>query len=227
MVYTPSGNACGNCRPRLDRLLIERIGLLVNPAETFGADWSEAARRRGLKRHEPPERSEADLDIPRHVSRKPGLDQSLRKPSIVVSENAFKPEPILALICEKQRHQPVAQQLAHAVRKHISVFQCAISVQTQEREGPGAWRRELLDNGKGGLEKCRGPRAAGRIGVRACAFPQSPKRPGMAVFRARLFQPSPVIPHKISEPTRVRIPCVLNESCKSRRVYFRSQLRCA
>src|SRR4029078_6489209 len=99
-----------------------------------------------------------------------------------------------------------------------------ISIQTQERESPRARRRERLNNRKSGLEERRGPSAAGRHGVGTCALPQGPKRPAMAVFRAGLLQPLPVIAHEIPEPMRVRVPRVLNECCKRRRAYFRQQL---
>src|SRR5712672_2803758 len=43
-VRPPRGKARGDRRGRLDRLLIECFGLLANPAEAPGADWSEASR---------------------------------------------------------------------------------------------------------------------------------------------------------------------------------------
>src|SRR3954451_3995319 len=111
-------------------------------------------------RHEPTKRSEADLDVRWRAGREPRLNQRLRQARIVVSQNVFKPEPVLALACKKQGHQPVGQQLAEALGRKVSAFQRAIGVQAQEREGPSPRRREILDCWKRSFEKRRSPSAA-------------------------------------------------------------------
>src|SRR4051794_21107531 len=68
-VRPPRGEAGGNRRGRLDRLLVECFGRLANPAEAPGADWSEASRCGGLQRHEPTERPQTDLDVPWRLGR--------------------------------------------------------------------------------------------------------------------------------------------------------------
>jgi hypothetical protein len=140
LICSPRGQARGNRCAGLDWLLIERVGLAANLAEALRANRPEASRGSGLKRHEPTQRSEAHLDVPRRVGRQASLNQSLRKTRIVVSENVFKPEPVFALACKKQRHQTVGQKFARAVSENISGLQCAISIQAQKREGPRAWR---------------------------------------------------------------------------------------
>ena len=109
LIRPPRGKARGNRCAGLDGLLIERVGLLANLAKAFGANGSEISSCRGLKRHEPTQRSETDLHVPRRMGRQARLNESLRKARIVVSENVFKPGPIFALACKKQRHQTVGQ----------------------------------------------------------------------------------------------------------------------
>ena len=53
VVRASCSEASRNCRCSFDRLLIERIGFLADFAEAHAPDRPEAARRRGLKRHEP------------------------------------------------------------------------------------------------------------------------------------------------------------------------------
>jgi hypothetical protein len=136
----PRRKARGNRRGRLDGLLIERFGMAAKLAEAFRANRPEASGRRGLNGHEPAQRSNAGLDVSRGVGRQARLNQSLRQTRVVVSENVFEPDPIVPLAGRKQRHQPVSQQLAHAVCEQVSRLQRAVRVQTQKREGPGAGR---------------------------------------------------------------------------------------
>src|SRR6185436_2857273 len=95
-----------------------------------------------------------------------------------------------------------------------------IGVQAQEREGPGPRRREVLDDGKRSREERSSPSAARWIDVVARTFAQCPKRPPVAILRARGFQPSAVVAHEIAEATRVRIPGVLDEGRKACRERF-------
>ena len=62
-IRRPCSKASRNRCRRLDWLLIERFGLPAEPAEALRPNRSKVSRRRGLKRHEPAERSEADLDV--------------------------------------------------------------------------------------------------------------------------------------------------------------------
>lgn len=104
VIRAARGEARENRGRCLDRLLIEGIGLLTNPAKALGANRSEASRWCGLERRQPTERFEAGLHIPRRIGRQTRLNHRLRKARIVVGENVFKPEPILALVCDKQGH---------------------------------------------------------------------------------------------------------------------------
>ena len=119
-IHVSCGEACGNRRGCLHRLLIERVRLLTDFAEAFGTNRPEAPGRRGLKRHQPPERPQAGRDIWGRIDRQSRLNQRVRQARVVVSENVFKPEPIIVLVRNEQGHQPVCQQLAHAVGEKIS-----------------------------------------------------------------------------------------------------------
>src|SRR5947209_13626126 len=57
-IRRPRGEASRNRRCRLDWLLIKRFGFAAEPAEALGPNRPKASRGRGLKRHEPAERSE-------------------------------------------------------------------------------------------------------------------------------------------------------------------------
>ena len=100
-VNASRGEARGNCGGRLDRLLVECVGLVVYFAEALGANRSEASGRRSLQRHEPTERPEAGLDIRHRIGRQSGLNQRVRQSRVVVGENVFKPEPIVVLVRDK------------------------------------------------------------------------------------------------------------------------------
>jgi hypothetical protein len=102
VIRAPRGKARGNRRPRLDWLLIKCFGLVANPAETPGANRSEVPGWRSLKRHEPTKRSQADIDVCWGAGRQAGLNQRLGEARIVVSQNVFKPEPVVALARKKQ-----------------------------------------------------------------------------------------------------------------------------
>ena len=79
------------------------------------------------------QRTQARLDVVRRAGRQAGLDQRLGNSCVVVREDILKPDPILALACTKQVHQPVGQQAAHAVRAKVRTnHHCAIGVQAQE-----------------------------------------------------------------------------------------------
>src|SRR5690349_11803824 len=66
-VHASCGKACGNCSRRLDRLLVECVGLAAYFSEAFGTNRSEASGRRGLQRHEPSKGPETGLDICRRI----------------------------------------------------------------------------------------------------------------------------------------------------------------
>src|SRR5205814_8980633 len=112
-------------------------------------------------------------------------------------------------------HQLVGKQSAHTVSQGVSTVLRAIGVQPQEREGPGARRREVFDGGQRRLEECGCPSATRWIGVLACAFGQCPKRSAMAIFRSLVFEPVALIAHEVSEPTGVWVPCVLDKGRKA------------
>ena len=139
-IHTSRGEASGDRRRCLDRLLIERMGLLAYFAEASGTNRPETSRRRGLKRHQPPERSEPGRNIGGRVDRQSRLNQRVRQTRVVVGENVFKPEPIVMLVCNEQGHQPVGQQLAHAVGEKVPGRQRAIGVQSEQGKCPGSRR---------------------------------------------------------------------------------------
>src|SRR5258705_1441727 len=97
----------------------------------------------------------------------------------------------------------------------ISTNLSAIGVQSKERESPGPWGREILDDREGGLEKRRSPSAAGWIAILACAFGECPKGPAVAIFRTRSFQPSAVANHSNSETAAVPSPRMLGEDLET------------
>ena len=212
----PPRSKAGRNRCRgLDRLLIERFRFLAVLAEALGPDGSEASRRRGLERHEPTQRLQASFDVGWRVGRQARLDQRLGKARVVVGEHVFEPEPVLGFLAASMDINLSARSPRMRLATRSPPISVAIGVQPQQREGPGARRREVLDDGKRRLEERGSPSAARWIGVVACAFAQCPKRPPVTVLRARVFQPSAVVAHEIAEPTRVWVPGVLDEGRKA------------
>ena len=209
--------AGGNCRQRLDRLLVECFGSLAQIAETLCSDRPEAAGWRRLQRHQPAQRSQASLDIVRPSGCQAGLDHRLRQARIVVGEAVLEPAPIFGFRGGEQGQQSVSQLHAQILCERISRKLRAIGLEPEECERPSTRRREVLDGGKRGLEQRRGPSAASRVRTRASVVGQRPERPPMTVLRARRLQPSAVVAHEIAEAAGVRIPRVLNECRKTRR----------
>src|SRR6185503_21306252 len=74
-----------------------------------------------------------------------------------------------------------------------------------------------MDGGKRGSEQSGRPSAAGRVIVGGGVVSECPKRPAMAILRARRFQPATVVAHEVAEAAGVRVPRMLNEGRKTRR----------
>src|SRR5258708_10448785 len=93
----------------------------------------------------------------------------------------------------------------------------AVSVQTQQREGPCAGRAKRFRGGKRlGKQGCC-PRSAGRTGVAAGTLAQGPQCSPGTVFGTAVFHPRSVEDHEIAKTSCVWIPRMLHGSGKAGR----------
>ena len=127
-----------NRRRCLDRLLVEGCGALPQPAEALAAYRSEVSGWRSLKRHEPAQGPQTNLDIARRSGGKARLDQRLGQTRIIVRKQILEPEPVFGLRCREQRHETISQYSAQAPGEAVIAGRRAIGVQPKERESPRA-----------------------------------------------------------------------------------------
>src|SRR6266478_2530028 len=190
---------CGDHSLGLHGLLVE-TGSFSSPwIESVRADRHKMALSGLLKMRQPFQRPQSGLDHFFLAQCLTAYQEGMRKHGIAISQAVFKPRPIGRIIPTINLQEPLAQRFHQSASHRISSEPLTIFMDRQESEGPGSRAGEILGGRQSRLKKMSRRPTQPWLFRAPDDRPQAPQRTPMAIFRADLLLPTPVIGKKIAK----------------------------
>src|SRR3984957_17318328 len=116
-------------------------------------------------------------------------NQSVGELCIVIRQLFFEPAPFRLGVLSEQLHKPESELIASLIDKAVSAQAPQVFMDTDQAEGPRAWRCKLRQGGQRLREKLPGHHLEASQRRTSHRDAQGPQRPALAVLRTLLRQP--------------------------------------
>src|SRR5213078_2138012 len=110
-------------------------------------------------------------------------------PRIAVRDAVLAPRPVRTVGAPEETEQTLGDRFAGSLYAPIAFERVEVSLDPQQRIGPGARAAERIHRGERGVEKLAGQAVPPRIGRASHHRAEGPQRAAVTVFGPFLFHP--------------------------------------